>query len=1635
MSLTSRFQHRMSSITPPQQCRATTNAQTLDINVSSPRAYAHVKSCEQQLMKELKMEKYQRKTYSEGGYLPHRHTPEGYIVTLEDPDACRCSGFTFQEHIHRVNSMPFQATEMVDVPLDVFEDAPNDVQAVSLEDYVVHAIKKMGLTGEQVESKIDEVVRMFLHAIDTIAISVRFLKRAETWQDYYFVFLNAFKLITGKNSSDLVDQLFIAEDWLINYVAESMGYEAPTNKVQGFTENLGKVRAGLEAFKKVKSCQVLKNATRLLKYCLSFGFFTKFGLTFDNLHYSETEAAYVKQKFSDKQSFLEELVEGVLFFLERGAQAVALKSWAPFLYNSASFGKWTEKAFEIKNHYKMLEANNNPEITYSSVLGELNEAIKTGELMDKIPSMDSTAKAVAKKLLLDLKFIYCELTATERNQKMRTPPFAELVCGNSSVGKTLFTDLLALHYARVNKLPEGTEFIYHRNPGEEHWNGFKPHMHTIVYDDAGASNPKKMQGIDPSLGELLPVINPNAMGANMADLESKGHSPVRPEHVIVNTNTEDLHADVYYAFPLALRRRLPYVITVSPRVDPENGIDYRQAQSPSMLDTSALPELMPGEYPNQWNIHVKHVIAKQGNGDQPPQVAFNDEHIFVDIYEFLWWYNQVIEEHKRMSVKMMRTQHSMRDAVGRVSWCEHNLPRPNCRECKNKPWAFVQGPLGDESDDEFHDAFEYVDLDRAEEFMAHDFDIIFDEAEQSSYFSLLHDGTYAMIYYVDSWIQKIQAGVATIADIGCQKVKEIVISKIKEEAITCLKSAGQTIWDTICAFSPLKWVLIVLPILASAAYLFSWMTDSSEDDPIQGPATSKYGKPMEVENPDAEANPWYNADMKVSSFDVPVMAMSWKGKTEDEVRKLLSPNIVAFSLKGSKEGTKLWEFPELHALCLGGHLYVTNNHLIPIAQEYFFHIVHGTDEKGVNINKDETLGASNFYRVVDRDLVFFELHIPPRQDLRSMLAKPNLPIRCEGCYFKRDIAGFVSQNHIRAVSGTARVHPCISQEPLPMWVGQADEKTVNGDCGSVMIGMTSVGPILMGLHVGGGVTNEVESIALDTLIVEEAQKFFSTPMISCNTVNLASKDKLGPLHQKSIFRFMEGHARVYGSLPTRSTMRSKVQPTVLARALEQRGWISKHGPPVMRGWQPWNHAIGPVLQHTGKIRNDILRQAGDAYLQDIFSKVPSEEIGKLQILDDMEAINGVPGVKYLEGLNRSSSLGYPWQKSKKFMLVGLEDDRWQDGVTFKPEVWEEIDRMMKEYEQGRVANPIFVGQLKDEAIEHRKIIIGKTRVFLISSAAWTLIMRKWFLSFIRLFQRYRFTFEGMPGLRTQSGAWGKLYHHLTQFGTDRLFAGDFAKYDKVMESTTSLESFRVVYKICERAGWDQLSLNILWSIAEDAAYPTVLVNGDLVQLEGSNPSGQAVTVILNCIANSLYMRYVYILRNPRHEAFSFQENVKLITYGDDNAGAVHPHISWFNHTAIQEELAKVGIEYTMADKTSVSREFISIEEVEFLKRTWRYEPEVGDYFAPLNEESIKKRLMTGVQSSELTPEWQAVENMATSMEDYFFYGREVFEEKKAFLLSVGLESGLEWHMATQKWPQFDDLLQRWKEASDEVSAE
>jgi hypothetical protein len=434
----------------------------------------------------------------------------------------------------------------------------------------------------------------------------------------------------------------------------------------------------------------------------------------------------------------------------------------------------------------------------------------------------------------------------------------------------------------------------------------------------------------------------------------------------------------------------------------------------------------------------------------------------------------------------------------------------------------------------------------------------------------------------------------------------------------------------------------------------------------------------------------------------------------------------------------------------------------------------------------------------------------------------------------------------------------------------------------------------------------------------------------------------------------------------------------------------------------------------------------DSFINDIISELKPKYFDMMGVLDEFTTINGCAGVTFIDKINRKTSAGNPFKKSKKFFIKSiLGNENAPDAITFDDVIMKRSHAMEDKYKQGKRCMPNFCAHLKDEAVTFKKANIGKTRVFTGAPVDWSIVVRKYLLNMVRVLQLNKYVFESAPGTIAQSIEWQQIYEYLTKHGEDRIVAGDYKSFDKRMSPKLILLAFDILKALAKKSGkYSTEELRVIDGIAVDTAFPFVEFNGDFVQFFGSNPSGHPLTVVINGLVNSLYVRYCYYQLNPEKECLSFRKNVSLMTYGDDNIMGVSKNAPWFNHTTIAEELARNGVVYTMADKEADSVAYVNIREASFLKRSWKWDKDVQAFLCPLDHESIEKSLTVWVASKSVVWQEQILDIMSSAVREYFFYGKETYLQKKDMFLNLIKEHDLE------EWT-WDNLLPSYEQLKDE----
>lgn len=1427
-------------------------------------------------------------------------------------------------------------------------------------------------------------------------------QRCHNIDDFVQLSLLAYKFMTGR---------FLHRD----AIKAMMGRFFTDDDLQGDSASdlLQILRSGFNNINSYANCELVKKVTAMYSYLLVHGFLTKFGIKISNEEYTTLERKALSAKYSSKKEMWLCILDTSLFICEKIYEFKMTGDVNVFIHSSDAYSKWYKEADRILALAPFTSNLGAHGTTYFAYVSDLNNAIEKGEAYNKFTLSTSGIDCQAiKKKLFALQLIKNTDITRRASQKERKSPFGVLVHGRSSVAKSSFTKLLYYYYASLHGLGKEDHYRYVRNPADEYWSNFDSSKWCIQMDDIAFLHPNKSSEVDPTLKEMLNVVNNVPYVPPQAALEDKGKTPVLAELVIATTNAIDLNAHAYFWCPLAVQRRLPFIVTIEPKDE------YKHDNQVFIDPTKLLIET--GLFPNYWNIKL-HKIAPCFDG-QRDRATLELVEEYDDIDKFLQKFGEMSLEHQKNQNKASNSDENMRE----ITVCAMCLK--NSRICDCKLQSFSDDAFLSEEEFKNEDFETYRDeiLQREREI---DTSIVKSNIEPTTFIS---DVIGFFMYYIQCFFTfVIMTKYFVSFQMYCAKfrvLRKLIIRYILPAYPTSFQCKMLGGFNSQLTFNS-KWKKFLLGFSASMSlftilygmYQYYYKYYKIDDIKVDNTQNKQEDEPQEEEvkvedqfvfqgnmyntvedqlEKETRQNVWYNETVELSKFDIPVASQSLVGVDDTQIQKTFENNCVAIDIQG--HGEKAFKTMKVGGVFIRGHYCIVNNHAFkPGCTHYTVNIISGIKGKGLNVNLKVTIKNSSIIRNYKKDYCLFEVtSLPLSKDISKFWLNGRVDTS-KLLMLKRTQEGAMTSSTVFNAQRSEKFPVEVLNQEMSIMLGTSERVTMNGDCGSIAIAKTPIGPCIIGIHMLGyerqcGIT----LITLDDLesSIKDLQKLYPTlEVVGGGEPNLSLQSKenvLTTLHHRSLPRYIEkGSVKIYGSLAGfRPRPRSRVSNTPLTEEFLEYFQIEQnYGRPQMDGWMPWKKNVEQMVQPYVNYDKDVLEHCVQSFTKDILSELPTGWEKDLIYLSDMASVNGLPGVIYIDKINSNSSMGFPWNETKKKHLIPAPCETYPEGVTFGDEVWERVNAIKAKYKNGQRAFPVFTGHLKDEATALEKCKIGKTRLFTGAPIDWSLVVRSRLLTFVRLLQKNKFVFEAGPGTVCQSSEWGRIRKYLTTFGEDRLVAGDYGKFDKRMISDFVLAAFKIITNIYLAAGYSKDEAREIMCIAEDTAFPLVNVSGDLMEFYGTNPSGHPLTVIINSLVNSLYMRYCYTTLNPKKECSSFKKNVHLFTYGDDNILGVSKNAEWFNHTAIQARLALIGVEYTMADKESESVPFIHINDCQFLKRIWRFDEDVGDWLCPLEESSIIKSLTKWLPSKTIDEHAQMVAVISSANAEYFFYGREIFE--------------------------------------------
>nr|APG77365.1 hypothetical protein [Shahe picorna-like virus 4] len=1565
----------------------------------------------------------------------------------------------------------------------------------------------MGVTGQDVIDKIEHC-----------GVFVWQMSNARSTVDYVCAISALLKSVFNTSVSRLLNSYLLER--IVQVFDES--YEAFSNKLfplgdmdknvakviddlfvaQSAEEFFQGVRSKFDFITDMRDLPIITKMYKLLLNVLSMSLLEPLGISFDTLGYTKFEQETIKRAHGSKASFWYTLFDALSSFCLSFTQAVKIGSWAPFVHSATTYEKWAVEVLDLKAKAEFL---GNPAAVGFDIFEyhqRVDDALEQGDAIARtIPPKKKKEGETVRSLLASLRYVKDCMLTRKAAQASRAAPAGVLVYGGSSVGKAHFAEILYTFYGHLFDHPVEPEYKYTRNFNDPFWSGYTTSKWCIVLDDVAALS-TRFSTPDATIAEVIQILNNTSYVPNQAELSDKGRTPVLAKLVVATSNVEDMNASNNYGCPLAIQRRLPYVIEVQPKKE------FARDDSPSMLAPHKLRKAEEGTYDNFWNITVKKV-EHAGEGIKNQRAKLVVIGVYTDIHDFLAWFGSMCTEHNAQQASLKRAHSSMTS----VSVCKTCMrPRVVC-VCDSAPFPAASPPpqtpdsvpsievseedeepsaddtpddvpdlealAEDEEDLRVHYAlypgidpnftpqseqegeepraqWSYYTYARWDYFSGyalgmykvlgatagfswasvlaagsrpydHGFHLVFWLVQCIMYCSDVYDGFVAFYCFGFIIATYIAMFYKALGRFIYRRGRAAIEGYLRRRILGRMRSVGDAVSGTYSALLPYHKMFgiaaaMFFAIKLGTRYYQATRGKKSEEDEYQEQHLANIGARPQAKE-EEQQNVWYNESDKLTQFDVACGSSSWSQATREDLIKYLTRSVLRFRFgePGNRSTTG--------AFALGGWLYAVNSHAIPKGDTLMIEIVAGDASEGVTGNTHILLARSQILAIPGRDVSIICLkNLPPRRNLSSFLVRPSFFGKFAGFYLGRGADGVLGTNDVTFLEKGVFVWDGITSD---VWYGESATATIKGDCGSCLVGLAPTGPVILGMHAAANGFKRVVCTPIFKEDIESALEHFGTFMLQAGTPTInapsAPVRALVPLDKKSTLRFFrEGSATVYGSLSgPRARPKSKVQRTPIADVAEQYGYSQKYAAPQLSGWQPWRNACVDMLRIPTTFRQDILVAAKGAFLNDILKGLGEEKIREVMVYDTFTAINGAAGVAYVDKLKRDTSMGFPWNTSKKSFLTALPAQHGVlDPVSISPEVLQRSEEIIAKYHSGERAMPVFKAHLKDEPTSHAKIANSKTRLFGGAPVDWAIVVRMYLLSFIRVVQLNRYLFESGPGTIAQSVEWSELFSFLTQFGEDRIVAGDYKAFDKTMPPDFILAAFDIIEGVCRAAGYTDEDIAVVRGIGADTAYPLYDLNGDLVEFFGSEPSGHNLTVIINGLVNCLYMRYVYLVLNPAAECESFKENVHLMTYGDDNVFGVSKKAGWFHHTAIQTVLAAHGVVYTMADKEAVSVPFINIKDVSFLKRSWRWDDDVGAHLCILEHDSIEKSLMVHVRSSEVSPEFQIASTVGSAVREYFFYGKEEFTRRSHILKCILFESGLQAYLSDSTFPTWEDLVDR-----------
>lgn len=1439
------------------------------------------------------------------------------------------------------------------------------------------------------------------------------LRDCTTWKQTFSIAVLYFKTFSNKSISlhimDIVSECIFGCTY-----KEQSGREDE----DAFPLWIEAVKCITTNWKKVVNSSFFRNIAKLLSVSCALGLCTISRIPF-GAHALKVFPEALEERYRSVPDLLSACGETLCYFVEGGYRCLQSGSLLPFTMGDNDAEIFEQEYFDIMDLAPLMRAGNMERVkgvTENDFDYRITKLIEKCDNFYKV-AIGSYEKKVLYEKLLNLRRIRTDFLTIRADGGLRVRPFSYYVVGPSGVGKSTISAVLMRVILLANGFEASDDRIVNLNEADAYLSNYRSYVNGVYCDDLGNT---QAQYLDKSpLTKLIELVNNVKAYAVMAELELKGKVTMEPKCVGATSN-------VHIAGLASQFSNEPFSIVSRFNVQVEAKVKKQFAFADGRLDQSKVFDLHPEGVPlvpDLWDLKVFKPNCTSGN-------HMREEISGVSSLPELIKY--VVSHSKKHFSHQTKFIEVSRDLDERLAMCsECYLPQQLCT-CRLDqqfgvqdvisavpqmvPSVWVQRLYGFFQNTYGRVPLLHVSLQQLYTYYMTATLVYHWKLHVSCVVCAIVLHYLLLLYMFCPMIGLYIVLIFIIAGFVCKTVVERHIQQNLNVRGFLVQTYATTKAKIVANFALYSTVVFS----AYTLYLmYRRTTGAIEKLESQGSLDPK--SLDEVIERDAQENPWKQMGITPLPKNDKTSSM-----TSEELCNVVSRNVVYVQVivNGKKHFT-VGLFVRSNILLLPLHFVKYSG------SDFILEIIRKEGSNGVSfrthISSDYTISDA------ERDCaVCYVFNSPNFRDIVQYFQ--NSTYRdCESFLLHRTSAGISKRLATYAHKGNVTT----DKLSFPGYHYVLQEPTFKGLCGAPLVSRSSQN-VILGIHLGGKQYSGGAVSLNQTMISDMVERLCAIPgVIKLVSEGVLLTNQYGveffestELHPKSPCNYLsEGaHADVFGSVIGRSTNVSKVEATVISQSVTRVcGVENKWGPPKFapQRWRPWQESLDVTVRPAIGFPGRLLKRAVEDYVAPLITKLEEFEYFPARPLTRDETVCGIPGVRFIDAIKSNTAVGYPLVGPKDQFMVVHDDpfSVYQDYKTLDNKFWKEFDNMEKNYLDDKRHYPIFKASLKDEPT---KLTKDKVRVFQAAPLVLQLGVRMYFLPIARFLSLFPLLTECAVGVNAHGPEWHTLSTHMMKFGKRRIFAGDYSKFDLRLPMQITLAAFDILLTLASKMKYSSRDLQVMRGLISDLVAPMVAYNGDLVMFFGSNPSGQNLTVYINCVGNSLILRCAFF---GIYESLwfsrdtNFRNNVALMTYGDDVKGSVKDSHGFFNHVSVANWLKEHDILFTMPDKESKPKPFMDDDEADFLKRRNFYNKDIGSYVGLLDEMSIFKSLHSVLKSKSVTNREQCISNISGALREWFFYGKETYYKRQKEMATVADEHGLVVPMLAIS---YDELLQEHK---------